>query len=343
MVDGTPSGAPGPSPSPSASRGPTDAAPPPKWPPDPSPQPAAPALHNATAAEIAAAKADNDKGVVHGSESKGKTDRTMDQLLPEKPVIKDGKAQLGNLTVEADKYPQFREAMMHESKNPEMNALVERLEKGPYKTNVTTNEVSNNEMEPQMNGNAEVHWDPKHMHVASNDAKRSPATRLAHELDHADEWTHNPQRLITNANTPDDKFSNLEEKRVITGSERRNVKAIGEGQREDHSAGKGEFNSKGVTSAVPVLHQTRGGVTTELADGYNQTGKISVDGDNIKQDIGRGQSVNYPRAEFEGLVGKNAVDQAVAGGKPVTVAVQGGEFKMQEPRAVAQEVQHSGR
>ena len=108
------------------------------------------------------------------------------------------------------------------------------------------NHDTNNEMVPNLDGSCEVHWDPQHMHVADNGAKRSPATRLAHELDHADEWTHNPQRLLTNSGVADDKFGNLEEKRVITGSERRNVHALGGGQREDHGH-VGNFETKSPT------------------------------------------------------------------------------------------------
>jgi hypothetical protein len=195
-------------------------------------------------------------------------------------------------------------------------------------------------MIPKGNGSAEVHWDPKHMHIAANDAHRSPATRLAHELDHADEWTHDPQRLLLNASTPDDKFGNLEEKRVITGSERRNIKKLGEGQREDHDHGKGDFECRGVTSVEPVLHQTRDGKTTEIRDGYSQSGKLTIDGDTVKQEIGRGQTVSYRREEFEGMVGQKELAQAVASGKPFNVAVTGGEFQIKEPRAQAQEVQN---
>ena len=274
-----------------------------KWPPDPSPQPAAPALHRPTADEIKQAKDDNDKGVVHGSEEHPKGTRTMDQLLPEKPTIKDGYAELGNLKVEASKYKEFREAMMHESKNPEMNGVVERLEAGPYKTTVSMNTSNIDETTPHRNGNADVHWDPGKMNIAGNDAKRSAATRLAHELDHADEWTHNPQRHNINEQVRDPKFGNLEEKRVITGSERRNVHALGEGERTSHHTGKGDFETKGVTSTTPVLHQTRDGNTSEIPANYQQNGKLSMTDDTVIQDIGRGKTVEYDRKEFEGLVG----------------------------------------
>jgi hypothetical protein len=101
-------------PVPSASRS-ADPAPPPPAPviPPPSPQPAPPVLHNPTPAELAAAKADNEKGIVHGSEARPPTDKKMTDMLPEKPPVKDGFVELGNLRVEAAKYSEFREAMVH--------------------------------------------------------------------------------------------------------------------------------------------------------------------------------------------------------------------------------------
>ena len=314
-----------------------------KWPPDPSPQPDPPKLHKPTPDEIKHVKDDAAKGVIHGSEERPHGTHTMDQLLPEKPAVKDGFVELGNLKVQADKYKEFRDSMMHESKNPEMNGVVESLEKGPYKTTVKMNASNRDDTTPLAPGNAEVSWDPSRMNIAGNDAKRSPATRLAHELDHAEHYTHDPQQHMILRAAKDRDFANLEEKRVITGSERRNVHAIGEGERTSHHTGKGDFEVKSVTSTTPVLHQTRDGVTTEVPASYSQTGKISVTDDKVVQDIGRGKTVEYGRKEFEGLVGKDAVAAAAHDGKPMTVSVADGEFKMSEARTPAREVDHAHR
>jgi len=176
----------------------------------------------------------------------------------------------------------------------------------------------------------------------SNDAKRSPATRLAHELDHAEHYERDPQQHMNLRAAKDKDFGNLEEKRVITGSERRNVQVLGEGERLSHHAGK-EFEVKDVTSTTPVLHQTRDGVKTEVPASYNQTGKISLTDDSVVQDIGRGKTVQYDRKEFEGLVGKNAVEAAAHDGKPMNVSIAGGEFKLSEARTPAREVDHARR
>ena len=283
---------------------------------------------------------DDSKGVIHGSTHvRPAAAHTMKELLPEKPDIKDGMAQLGNLTVQADKYSKFREAMLYESKNPEMTTIVERLEKGPYKTTVTMNNENNNETEPCKDGNANVHWDPSRMHVAENGSKRSPATSLAHELDHADQWTHDPQRATIHKSTPAGDYGNLAEKAVITGTERRNVTALGEGIRYGHQHDT-PLETRGVTSTEPVLHQKRGGVTSDVPNGYMQTGKITIDDDKVVQDIRSGQHVTYPRAECDALFGAAALEKAAADRNPVTISSAGGHVQMKEGRSQGQEVQN---
>lgn len=315
----------------------------PPWAAPPSPEPAAPKLHTPTADEIKQVKDDNAKGVIHGTEERPHGIHTMDQLLPEKPTVKDGFVELGNLKVQADKYKEFRDALVYESKNPEMNGIVENLEKGPRKTTVTMNTSSHNDTKPRASGDADVQWDPTHMNIAGNDAKRSPATRLAHELDHAEHYERDPQQHMILRAAKDKDFANLEEKRVITGSERRNVHALGEGERDSHHTGKGNFEVKSVTSTTPVLHQTRDGATTEVPASYNQTGKIGLTDDSVVQDIGRGKTVQYDRKEFEGLVGKTALESAAHDGKPMNVSIADGEFKLSEARTPAREVDHARR
>jgi hypothetical protein len=302
--------------------------------------PKPPDLHDPTKEEIAQAALDDSKGVIHGSTHvRPPAAHTMKELLPEKPVVKDGMAQLGNLTVQADKYPQFREAMLYESKNPEMTTIVERLEKGPYKTTVDMNSQNNNETEPHWTGNAKVHWDPSHMHVSENGAKRSPATALAHELDHADQWTHDPQRAMIHKATPAGDYGNLAEKGVIAGTERRNVMALGEGIRYGHQHDTA-LETRGVTSTEPVLHQRRGGVPTEVPNGYIQTGKITIDDDKVRQEIRGGQHVTYPRAECDALFGAAALEKAAADHNPVTISSAGGHVQMKEARSQGQEIQN---
>jgi hypothetical protein len=279
---------------------------------------------------------------VPGSEARpATTGTTMAQTLPEKPTIEGGFAVVGKLHVEAAHYGEFREAMLYEAKNPETLTIVKSLVDGPKQTTVTTNTTADNSMTPKANGDAAVHWDPTQMHIAANGAQRSPATRLGHELDHAEEWTHHPQRLLDNAKTSDPKYGNLEEKRVITGWERRTVPEIGEGVRTDHDYGKGNFTSKGVTSHEPVLHVTREGHTTAIADGYSQDGKIKeITADRVVQEVGRGNIVAYNRKELEAYVDPTKLQEAQRTGESVHVGVSDGKFQerptLQTPHEPAQ-------
>jgi hypothetical protein len=201
------------------------------------------------------------------------------------------------------------------------------------------NSQNNNETEPHWTGNAKVHWDPSHMHVSENGAKRSPATALAHELDHADQWTHDPQRAMIHKATPAGDYGNLAEKGVIAGTERRNVMALGEGIRYGHQHDTA-LETRGVTSTEPVLHQRRGGVPTEVPNGYIQTGKITIDDDKVRQEIRGGQHVTYPRAECDALFGAAALEKAAADHTPVTISSAGGHVQMKEARSQGQEIQN---
>jgi hypothetical protein len=265
---------------------------------------------------------------------------TMAGELPEKPKIEGGFAVVGHLRVEASHYGQVREALIYESKNPETTAIVKSLVDGPKTTTVTINHTADNSMTPLGNGNAEVHWDPQKMHIASNGAQRSPATRLGHELDHAEEWTHHPQRLIDNAKQTDPKYGNLEEKRVITGWERRTVPMIGEGIRYDHDYGKGNFEAKGVTSHEPILHAKINGHDTTLSNGFSQDGKIvAITADKVVQDMGHGTKIEYNRAELEAYVDPAALQAARTSGQSVHIGVGDGKFNERINAAPGHDVQ----
>ena len=76
-----------------------------------------------------------------------------------------------------------------------------------------------------------------------NGAFLSPATVFAHEADHAvddmtDAWRHSDR-----VKQKDSKYDNLEEKRVITGSEQKTVRANG----EIKTGRRSRNNHKGIT------------------------------------------------------------------------------------------------
>ena len=63
---------------------------------------------------------------------------------------------------------------------------------------------------------------------------QSPATGLEHEMDHAYDDAKKPDEHNERVKKTDSQFNNAEERRVITGSERKTAKANGEAVRYNH-------------------------------------------------------------------------------------------------------------
>ena len=79
-----------------------------------------------------------------------------------------------------------------------------------------------------------MHWDPKSALKTADGGRQSPALGLAHEIDHA---LTNPILSAIRLMIPAGKYENMEERRVINGSERAIARDIGEGTRNDHIYG----------------------------------------------------------------------------------------------------------
>ena len=76
-----------------------------------------------------------------------------------------------------------------------------------------------------------VSWNPNVGLLTSNQAKLSATTVLNHELDHATHYDNNPTKYFEekkSSNYFDAIYDNIEEKRVVTGSEQRTAFAMGE-------------------------------------------------------------------------------------------------------------------
>lgn len=73
-----------------------------------------------------------------------------------------------------------------------------------------------------------IYWDPNMGMITNNGTEVSPATILNHEVDHAQQELYNPDQKGIDRNTPDKQYGNKEERRVITGSEQKTARALGE-------------------------------------------------------------------------------------------------------------------
>lgn len=77
-----------------------------------------------------------------------------------------------------------------------------------------------------------IAWDPHSALRTTGGGRQSPALGLGHEIDHAVESPERERRL---GERPSARYDTIEERRVITGSERRAATTLGEAVRRDHA------------------------------------------------------------------------------------------------------------
>jgi len=80
-----------------------------------------------------------------------------------------------------------------------------------------------------------ITWNPFSALKTTSGGTQTPALGVLHEADHALESVTNPKQYFIDVNTVVPAYGNLEEKRVITGSETGAAIRSGEGTRSDHS------------------------------------------------------------------------------------------------------------
>ncbi|MCK5906419.1 MAG: hypothetical protein KAG37_02450 [Flavobacteriales bacterium] len=101
-----------------------------------------------------------------------------------------------------------------------------------------------------------IKWDPNSGVMTTEGHELSATTILNHEVDHALQNDKNPDKQTTDKRTPDAKYGDKEEKRVIEGSEQETAKKLGEIEegevtRRDH---KGTlYTTKNSTSTEAVF------------------------------------------------------------------------------------------
>lgn len=115
--------------------------------------------------------------------------------------------------------------------------------------------IAEAKMEGNYNPNTKtINWDPNMGLITTEGAILSPTTILNHEIDHALQHDTNPKKLETDSKKGSDKqYDTKEERRVITGSEQKTAKKLGEikeGEvtRKDHKGSP--YETKGPTSTV---------------------------------------------------------------------------------------------
>lgn len=123
-------------------------------------------------------------------------------------------------------------------KDHKCDGLIARLES--LKETVYIKEISGESSEFNYEEKT-IYWDPYTGLRTTNAFLLSPTIALNHEADHALQFLINPKEYKNNIIIKDKDYKNKEERRVITGSEQRTAKLLGEiGEKEttrtDHSA-----------------------------------------------------------------------------------------------------------
>ena len=232
---------------------------------------------------------------------------TVEQLVTppdgQKPDAK-GYVHLGHLAVKSADLPQFAAAQRDlASKDPEAVNMLYKLENGGRDYTLNLNNVANNTFDPKNNT---ISWDPhKDGRDQFNKANVPPVILGAHEEGHA---LGTPMISRTLQGIPDEKYSNLEEKRVIEGIEARAMAAYKLPPRHSHIGVA--YPVATIDSISPRLHVTQDGHEKTVGGGFQQTGKVvSADAAHVKLDVGHGKTMELRTNELTGFMGntKNVV------------------------------------
>ncbi len=139
--------------------------------------------------------------------------------------------QHGTLTLPRTADALYEQAKRYLSRDPIESKLFKALEHAPdgRRYHLTINRRNDDHFDPNTN---DITWDPYSALRTSGGGRQSPALGLGHEVDHAVE---DPRIADGLRNTPDPRYDNAEERRVITGSERHAARTLGESVRYDHA------------------------------------------------------------------------------------------------------------
>jgi hypothetical protein len=107
-------------------------------------------------------------------------------------------------------------------------ALIRRVEHSPVPHRIVINHRGDDSYQP---GTRTIRWDPTSAMRTTLGGHQSPALGLGHELDHA---ALGDVAFDVLAAIPDRRFDNVEERRVILGSERHAAHTLHESVRTDH-------------------------------------------------------------------------------------------------------------
>jgi len=154
--------------------------------------------------------------------------RTTDTTLPRRPQANEALVSYGSLGVPKSAAAVFDTAVNYLQGDSIERGLIDKLEHGSthYRLNIIHD--GNDSYDPTRH---QINWDPYSALRTTCGGHQSAALGLGHEIDHA---TFDPRKAEQFASRYDPSYDNLEEKRVITGSETHAARTLGEDVRHDH-------------------------------------------------------------------------------------------------------------
>jgi hypothetical protein len=134
----------------------------------------------------------------------------------------------GSLVIPLAAQRRVDEALGYLMRDCAVRSIVERLERSPVAHRIA---IDHRHIDAYQPWNHTIRWDPTSAMRTAHGGRQSPALGLAHELDHAVE-ADRTYRYLQDVELRG--YDNVEERRVITGSERHAARSLHEGTRSDH-------------------------------------------------------------------------------------------------------------
>ena len=153
-------------------------------------------------------------------------------VLTPAPALRAGATRAairyGSLTIPAAARRLVDDAFAYLRRDAVERALIRRVEHSRIPHRIVTNHRGDDSYQRDTHT---IRWDPTSAMRTTHRGCQSPALGLGHELDHAAVTDRTFDLLVA---IPDRRFDNLEERRVILGSERHAARTLHEGTRADH-------------------------------------------------------------------------------------------------------------
>ncbi|HWT05223.1 MAG TPA: hypothetical protein VN224_05660 [Xanthomonadales bacterium] len=134
----------------------------------------------------------------------------------------------GSLAISRRAKPLVDSALAYLSRDAVERSIIRRIEHGSVPHQIAIDHRGDDSYQPDTHT---IRWDPTSAMRTTHHGRQSPALGLGHELDHAALSDGAFDLLVA---IPDRRFDNLEERRVILGSERHAARTLHESTRDDH-------------------------------------------------------------------------------------------------------------